>query len=720
MMQTPGVVRNLSASWILPALVFWCLLTLVDHSQNLELRRSPADRPGPHKAHIDDTLGEPPNAFPDALRVPFVVEDSDFYCNLGVNNLGDAPATVKISLLGRDGSWLGARTIHVPSHGMLQINRIVSFLQDVPTENTDGHLILETNQDSRVWASLIDRESLDSSIMLASDETASHILVPSSVVSERYTSGLVVVNTSAVASGLKITIRNAQGSILGTRKEVPVAAQGSVYFRDVFQAVGMAPGNAFGPIEIESSNEAQLQAVLLIRTKEHTGGFFPGVNRNRGSRSVLLPYAEDSADFRTNLGLNNPGPTTASVVISMATPQGIELPIRQFSLPPNSLTQFDSVVRFLGNESAREGWIRITADQDIFAWTSLIDNQTQDPSLSLALPCSATKWLIPSATSAGHFQSSLAVANLDIEPAPVVVTVHDAGGALLKSMAMTIPPLGMFVSQDVLASLGLAGRFGPIEINSSGGKPLVAASRVTSGQRTGGAFAAVPLEPQRKVLYVTHSAGFQHGVLPLSEEVLRAIGTASRAFQVTVAQDSHAIDQDNLRNYDGIVFYTSGELPLSDLQKKSLLDFIRSGKGFTGIHSATDTLYSWPEYGELIGGIFDGHPWHQKVTIEAEDPVHAATRHLAPEFQITDEIYQFRNFIREQVHGLLRLDTNSVNLNVPGVNRFDGDFALAWTRPFGSGRVFYTALGHREEVWQDKRFQQHLLNGIRWTMRDVR
>src|SRR5262245_27110398 len=277
------VLRNLSGGWMLPALVVWCILTLVDHSQNVELRRSPADRPGPHKAHIDGAVGELANAFPDALRVPFVVEDGDFYCNLGVNNLGDSSATVKISLLGRDGSWLGTRTTHVPSHGMVQINRIVSFLQNGPTENTDGHLILETDQDSRVWASLIDRQSLDSSVMLASDETASHILVPSSVVSERYTSGLVIVNTSAVASALKITIRNAQGSTLGTRKEVPVAAQGSVYFRDIFQAVGIAPGSAFGPIEIESSNEAQLQAVLLIRTEEHTSGFFPGVNRNRGS-----------------------------------------------------------------------------------------------------------------------------------------------------------------------------------------------------------------------------------------------------------------------------------------------------------------------------------------------------------------------------------------------------------------------------------------------------
>jgi type 1 glutamine amidotransferase len=435
---------------------------------------------------------------------------------------------------------------------------------------------------------------------------------------------------------------------------------------------------------------------------------------------LILPYVEDSAEVRTNVGLNNPGSAPASVSVSLASSDGLTLVSRHLSLPPNSLTQLDSVVRFVGNETTREGWIRVTADQDIFAWASLIDNQTQDPALSVAVSHSATKWLVPSATSAGSFKSSLALANLDGEPAQVAVTVRNSDGTVMKSTVMTIPASGMFVSQDVLATLGLPGRFGPIEITSSNGKPLLAASRITSGQRTGSTFAAVPLEPLRKVLYVTQSAGFQHGVLPLSENVLREIGAASRAFEVTVAGDSSAVNHENLRDYDAIVFYTSGELPLSDSQKESLLDFVRSGKGFAGIHSASDTLYNWPEYGELLGGYFDGHPWHQEVAIETEDPVHAATRHLAPAFRITDEIYQFRSFIREQVHGLLRLDNNSVNLNVPGVNRSDGDFALAWTRSFGSGRVFYTALGHRDEVWQDKRFQRHLLNGIRWTMRDVR
>jgi len=135
-----------------------------------------------------------------------------------------------------------------------------------------------------------------------------------------------------------------------------------------------------------------------------------------------------------------------------------------------------------------------------------------------------------------------------------------------------------------------------------------------------------------------------------------------------------------------------------------------------GIHSATDTFYKWPEYGDLIGGYFDQHPWHQQVTIKVEDQRHPATDHLGRTFTITDEIYQFKDFSRTRVHVLLSLDAASVDLNKPAVHRADRDFAIAWSRTYGKGRVFYTALGHRPEVWQDERFQQHLLGAIRWVM----
>jgi hypothetical protein len=150
------------------------------------------------------------------------------------------------------------------------------------------------------------------------------------------------------------------------------------------------------------------------------------------------------------------------------------------------------------------------------------------------------------------------------------------------------------------------------------------------------------------------------------------------------------------------------------------MDFVKSGKGFAGVHSATDTFYDWPEYGEMIGGFFDGHPWHQEVTIKVENTKHPATRHLGTSFKINDEIYQFKDFSRSRVHVLLSLDTSSVDLTKKNVKRTDGDFATSWVRDWGKGRVFYTALGHEQAVWSDPRFQTHLLNGIRWTMRTIK
>lgn len=248
---------------------------------------------------------------------------------------------------------------------------------------------------------------------------------------------------------------------------------------------------------------------------------------------------------------------------------------------------------------------------------------------------------------------------------------------------------------------------------------LVATSLLQNGQSNaaGGNFGnPTASRAKRKVLYLTHSAGWKHDVLPLSEEIMKQIGERSGAFEATVTKDCSLLSRDNLKQYDAVVFYTTGELPVSDEQKAAFLDFIKSGKGFVGIHSATDTFYKWPEYGELIGGYFDQHPWHQDVTIKVEDRHHPATKHLESSFKIKDEIYQFKGFSRQRVHVLMSLDPGSVDLTLPAVHRADKDFAIAWWRNYGKGRVFYTALGHRPEVWQSEMFQQHLLGALRWAM----
>jgi type 1 glutamine amidotransferase len=221
--------------------------------------------------------------------------------------------------------------------------------------------------------------------------------------------------------------------------------------------------------------------------------------------------------------------------------------------------------------------------------------------------------------------------------------------------------------------------------------------------------------PNKKVLYLTYSAGYRHEVIPLSMELLPQIGKKS-GFDVVATKDLAFLDPVALKAYDGVVFYTTGELPISEDAKTNLLSWIKSGKAFVGIHSATDTFYQWPEYGEMIGGYFDGHPWHQQVTVKVEDSKHPATRHLPAAWSLNDEIYQFRNWDRSKRHVLLSLDTSTVDLKKEGVKRTDGDFALAWTSPYGQGRVFYSALGHRADLWQTAEYQQFLAGGIRWAL----
>lgn len=216
----------------------------------------------------------------------------------------------------------------------------------------------------------------------------------------------------------------------------------------------------------------------------------------------------------------------------------------------------------------------------------------------------------------------------------------------------------------------------------------------------------------KRVLFLAHSAGFAHSSVPVAKDVVRTLDPAR--ITVDVTDDVTALTRSNLARYDAVLFFTSGELPLDADGKQALVEFIANGKGFAGVHSATDTFYQWPEYGEIIGARFDGHPWVQTVRVDVEDPEHSAVAHLTPSFEITEEIYQFRSFTRESSRVLLTLDMRSVDRNAQGVNRTDEDFALAWTRYYNKGRVFYTALGHFDATWRDARFQKLVLGGLLW------
>ena len=354
---------------------------------------------------------------------------------------------------------------------------------------------------------------------------------------------------------------------------------------------------------------------------------------------------------------------------------------------------------------------------------------------------------VPTATLNGK---PVPVANINVSHGPVAHCF--CNGEFMEDMK--VPAKG---------GIGLQAETGKFEFRHVQIKLLDGAKSAQLLPATQETFVSAAGEPKKRLLLVTESKGFVHSVVNrnkkdmcLVEKTFIELAQKFPFFEVEYTQDSRsAITAENLKKFDAVFFYTTGELPLSDAQKSDLLAFVRSGKGFGGSHCATDTFYKWKEYGEMIGAYFDGHPWHTKVTVVVEDKKHISTRHLGDSFEITDEIYQFKApYGRDKLHVLMRLEHQwataarlkelkdieeakrtlpeklaklekegklaeakklkaQVEGRKPGIHRTDDDHALAWINQYGKGRVFYTALGHREEVWQDPRFQQHVIGGLR-------
>ena len=215
--------------------------------------------------------------------------------------------------------------------------------------------------------------------------------------------------------------------------------------------------------------------------------------------------------------------------------------------------------------------------------------------------------------------------------------------------------------------------------------------------------AAAPL----RVLVFTATAWFRHGSIDTARQVLTTLGTRTGEFTVTATENVSEITAGRLQTVDVLMFVlTSGELPFSDSQKTAIVSFVQNGGGFIGVHSATDTLYTWAEYGQLVGAYFKEHPWTQDATVVVEDRDHPSTRSLGTTFRLNEEYYTFRDNPRPQVHVLLSLDAASVGAS--------GDFPLAWSQSVGQGRAFYSALGHFDATWQDERFQAHMRGAINW------
>lgn len=429
-----------------------------------------------------------------ALRIPFVIDSPESRTNLGINNLGGSMASVQISLVDGNGLLIAEMSTTVPPFGMRQINNIARVLESGSTvTGREGYLILESSEDIRAWASQIDNATADPSLELARSDSAPRVLMPSSVSSERFSTSLIVINASAAEGQINLRIRESTGTILASLMNQPISGYGYLFFENIHRAAGLT--SAFGPIEIEGLNGIRVMATERIASSERTSAYFEGVDIGTAGRTVVLPYSVDNTEFRTNLGINNLGSAAANVTVRLLDRNGLSLGSLVATVPPGGLTQLNSINATLAGGGAtadREGYLRLEADQNIVAWTSQIDNLTQDPSLVVGKGLPQVKLLIPSTTNAATFKSTLVVANLDTAAVSVEFKFRDTEGNLKASTIDVIAGNGFLSSADILAKLGMTGEYGPLEIVSLSGKPILAVSRVYSLQRTGGYFEGVP------------------------------------------------------------------------------------------------------------------------------------------------------------------------------------------------------------------------------------
>jgi uncharacterized protein len=232
---------------------------------------------------------------------------------------------------------------------------------------------------------------------------------------------------------------------------------------------------------------------------------------------------------------------------------------------------------------------------------------------------------------------------------------------------------------------------------------------------------AAQASPRRKHLPVIgEEKGYRHEAVSHAMATIEHLGEEIGLWDTTLRTDTEGLTKKkleynakNLNDFDAVLFFTGGDLEMDAQQKADFISFIHDdGKGLIGVHSASITFVNWPEYGDMIGGYYDEHPW---LTFDApiivEDPSFPGMQQFPRSFVLRDEIYQMKDYSRD-----MRLDVNKLDMKNKNVHRTDGDFAVTWAKMYGKGRVYYTSLGHVEANWDKPEFQQMVTAAIAWAM----
>jgi type 1 glutamine amidotransferase len=360
------------------------------------------------------------------------------------------------------------------------------------------------------------------------------------------------------------------------------------------------------------------------------------------------------------------------------------------------------------------------------------------------------KWCAPVRRSAGDEQilSSAAarvLSRIDVDAlhdkAPAVKTVILRLGLCLLAVCCSESPThsktdgaggssnGGATSSNGGATSSNGGQAAAFGGRASGGQTAMAAGgQVSSGGRdtsaaTGGTSAVAGAsagvggaggsERAASLLVFSRTLGYRHDSIPTAVKALQALGR-QRGWKVTASEDAALFSDAGLSEFNVLVFLSTTGDVLDEGQQAAMQRFIRAGNGFVGVHSASDTEYDWPWYGELVGAYFKGHPAIQSASVLVETASHPANTKLTSPWTRTDEWYAFQENPRGQVEVLLRLDESSYE---PGEASMGSDHPIAWAHDFDGGRVFYTALGHTDASYQEAQFLQHLTGGIEWAAR---
>ena len=398
-------------------------------------------------------------------------------------------------------------SLTVPPNGFLQRNSILQELEgSTGITGREATLALESSQPIQAFVSQIDNQTGDPSILEGFRSGSTRIILPSAANTGPFRSNLIVLNLAPSEARINITaLDRDSGQALGVPiQNLALPANGFISYNNILASLNT--NDYFGPVEIRSTNGASLAAVSRVSgLNAGTSGFFPALPADSGQLVEILPFAIDTNAFRTNLGINNLGTTNASVNVSLFGANGTILASTSapLSVSPQGLVQVNNILRYLlaGSSNApvtnQQGYLKLTSNSPIKAFATQIDNLTNDPSIENSVSSGSANLLLKSSANTS-FRSTLAIVNPNAFPASVEITAREGSatnnGAVTGARVIAIPANGHFVSENILSEIGASSVFGPVELRSLTGTPIIAVSRVYSVTgNTSGFFNAQPL-----------------------------------------------------------------------------------------------------------------------------------------------------------------------------------------------------------------------------------